>query len=132
MNKKEHQSLRKQWGFKEPWIGVDLDGTLAQSHSWNGYNYIGDPIPKMLNKVKRMIALGRKVKIFTSRVEVGPQAIKPIHRWLKKHGLPKLEVTNIKDSGMVEIWDDLAVKVEGNTGRTCCPYRKNWKVKIIY
>ena len=132
MNKKEHRSLRKKWGFKEPWIGVDLDGTLAESHAWQGYDYIGKPIAREMRRVKRWLKQGKKVKIFTSRVEVGARAIKPIHQWLKKHGLPKLEVTNIKDSGLVEIWDDLAVRVEENTGRTCCRYRKNWKVKIVF
>jgi hypothetical protein len=132
MNKKELQVWRKQWGFREPWLAVDLDGTLAESTSWNGYGHIGEPIPLMLMRVRGWIRQGKTVKIFTSRVEGGSPAIRSIHQWLKKHGLPKLEVTNIKDSGLVELWDDLAVKVEANTGETCCPYKKNWKVKIVY
>lgn len=132
MNKKEHRALREKWGFKEPWIGLDLDGTLAQSHSWLGYNYIGEPILPMFKKVKKWLLDGKTVKIFTSRAEAGKDGIEPIHKWLKKHGLPKLEVTNVKDSGMVELWDDLAVKVQENTGKTCCPYKKNWKMKIVY
>lgn len=133
MNKKEHQDFRKEWGFKEPWIGVDLDGTLAQSISWQGYGHIGEPIPKMVRRIKRWLQQGKRIKIFTSRAEVGEKGIIPIKFWLDKHGLPfGLEITNIKDSGMTELWDDLAVRVEANTGKTCCRYKKNWKVKIVY
>lgn len=132
MTSKEHRNLQKKWGFRPPWIGVDLDGVLAMSVGWNGYDHIGEPIRPMLKRVKRWIKEGRKVKIFSSRAEVGNAGIKPIQEWCVKHGLGKLEVTNIKDSGLVEIWDDLAVRVEENTGKTCCRYRPNWKVKVIY
>ncbi len=42
--------------------------------------------------------------------------IAAIHTWLQDHGLPPLEVTNVKDFGMVELWDDRAVRVRMNTG----------------
>lgn len=132
MTKKEHKALCKQWGFKEPWIGVDLDGVLARSTSWQGYNHIGEPIPRMMRRIRRWLREGKIIKIFTSRAEIGKIGTQPIRRWLRKHNLPQLEITSIKDSGMVELWDDLAVRVEENTGKTCCHYRKNWKVKIIY
>ena len=32
------------------WIGVDLDGTLAEYHGWNG-GAIGEPVPAMLARV---------------------------------------------------------------------------------
>lgn len=133
MTPKEHKALRKKWGFRAPWIGVDLDGVLASSHGgWNGYTYIGEPIRPMLRRVKYWLKQGRRVKIFSSRAEVGKKGIKPIQDWCEKHGLGRLEVTNIKDSGLIEIWDDLAVHVEENTGKICCRYKPNWKTKIIY
>lgn len=132
MKKTIDSELRQKWGFKEPWIGVDLDFTLAKcGPDWQGYHDIGEPIPNMILRVKLWIAQGKRVKIFTSRVEGGKPAIRAIHTWLKAQGLPELEVTNIKDSGMVELWDDLAVKVIKNTGRVCCKYKKNWKVRQI-
>lgn len=134
MNNREMILFRKKCGFKEPWIGVDLDGVLAihPPYQWQGYDWIGEPVPQMIQRVKRWLRAGRKVKIFTARVEGGKWACEVIHRWLVKQGLPKLEITNVKDSGLSEIWDDLAVRVEINTGRTCCPYRKNWKVKKVF
>ena len=55
------------------------------------------------------------VKIFTARAnEKG--AIPYIHKWLKKHGLPKLEVTATKDFDMVGLYDDRCIHVKTNTG----------------
>ena len=99
------------------WIGVDLDGTLAKYESWekNGET-IGEPVPEMLFRVKNWVVNGKTVKIFTARASVSDQ-IPPIKEWCKKHGLGDLEVTNVKDFGMIELWDDRAVAVEMNTGR---------------
>ena len=44
-------------------------------------------------------------------------AITPIKEWCLKHIGQKLEVTNVKDFGMIELWDDRAVQVIPNTGR---------------
>ena len=105
------------------WIGVDLDGTLAEYHGWRGVNHIGEPVPLMLERVKQWLADGKTVKIFTARVSnVDPdrniaEVIKAIHDWCEKHGLPKLVVTNEKDFGMIELWDDRCVQVEMNTGK---------------
>lgn len=128
----QHRALRRKYKFKPPWIGVDLDCCLAVAVGWNGYNYIGEPVPLMVKRVKRWLREGKTVKIFTARVEAGPEAVKTIQDWCEKHGLGRLEVTNVKDSGLLEIWDDLAVRVRENTGKTCCRYRKNWKVKVVY
>ena len=97
------------------WIGVDLDGTLAYFDGWKGADHIGEPIPLMLERVKKWIADGKEVKIFTSRASV-PQQIPPIRLWLKKYGLPDLEITNLKDWEMVELWDDRAIQLIPNTG----------------
>lgn len=99
------------------WIGVDLDGTLAEYHEWEGMDHIGKPVAAMVDRVKAWIEAGRKVKVFTARVS-GPgfdEAI--VHAWLEENGLPKLEVTNVKDFAMIECWDDRCIQVEPNTGR---------------
>lgn len=91
------------------WIGVDFDGTLAHSAS-------GEPIPAMVERVKAMVAKGMRVKIFTARAD-RQEDIDQIASWLCENGFPRLEITNIKDSGMVAFYDDRAVAVERNTGR---------------
>jgi len=103
------------------WIGVDLDGTLAEYHAWMGGNqHIGDPVPAMLARVKLWVAEGKEVRIFTARVShptMGKVAARAIGDWCEKHGLPRLPVTNTKDFGMIELWDDRAVQVEINSGK---------------
>lgn len=98
------------------WRGVDLDGTLAVYEGWKGMEHIGDPVPEMLERVKAWVANGEKVKIFTARVMV-PEAIPFIAAWLEKHGLAGLEITNVKDFAMIELWDDRCIQVVMNTGR---------------
>jgi hypothetical protein len=102
------------------WIGVDLDGTLAEYHRWMGIEHIGKPVPAMLERVKGWLAEGVEVRIFTARVcrpaDRGA-AVRRIGDWCEMHGLPRLTVTNVKDYGMIELWDDRAVRVETNIGR---------------
>jgi hypothetical protein len=97
------------------WIGVDLDGTLAHYSGWAGGS-IGKPIPAMLARVKGWLAEGREVKIFTARAAV-PELIPPIKAWCLEHVGAELEVTCMKDFGMITLYDDRAVQVEMNTGR---------------
>lgn len=104
------------------WIGVDLDGTLAQYDTWRGLDHIGEPVPAMLERVKRWISEGREVKIFTARVAVADagersQVMAKIISWCEEHIGQELEVTNVKDFAMDELWDDRAVQVEKNTGQ---------------
>uniref|UniRef100_A0A6M3LPU0 Polynucleotide kinase n=1 Tax=viral metagenome TaxID=1070528 RepID=A0A6M3LPU0_9ZZZZ len=101
---------------EQGWIGVDLDGTLAEYHRWVAANHIGEPIPKMMARVKEWLAEGKRIKIFTARAGI-PEQTAPIGPWLKKHGLPDLEITNVKDFKMIALWDDRCVRVEPNTGR---------------
>ncbi len=102
------------------WIGVDLDGTLAEYGGWKGPNHIGAPILPMLDRVKRWLADGREVRIFTARACI-PEQVAPIAVWLDRHGIGGLSITNVKDFGMVELWDDRCVQVEPNTGRPVDP-----------
>ncbi len=104
------------------WIGVDLDGTLAEYDHWRGVEHIGAPIPAMVSRVKRWLAEGKDVRIFTARVAERDRrrkllATHYIVRWCEQHIGQPLAVTNVKDFGMVELWDDRAVQVERNTGR---------------
>ena len=102
------------------WIGVDLDGTLAKYHGWKGSEHIGDPVPAMLSRVKLWVTEGKEVRIFTARVShptKGKVAARAIGDWCEKHGLPRLPVTNIKDFGMIELWDDRVVQIEVNSGK---------------
>lgn len=104
----------------EGWIGVDLDGTLAFYDGWKGADHIGDPIPKMMARVRSWIEKGRKVKILTARVSPGKgdeqKCRDAIAAWLERNGLKALEVTHAKDHKMIELWDDRVVQVIPNTG----------------
>jgi hypothetical protein len=100
---------------EDAWIGVDLDGCLARYDKWRGPTKIGEPIPAMVNRIRRWVGHGKKVKIFTARAD-DEKSVNAIHKWLKDHDLPDLEVTNLKDEHMVEMWDDRAVAVAKNTG----------------
>ena len=101
------------------WIGVDLDGTLAEYHGWQGAQHIGPPIPAMVDRVKDWLERGIEVRIFTARVSEDPLGIvvSTIERWCHEHIGRTLPVTNVKDYGMAELWDDRAITVEQNTGR---------------
>lgn len=109
------------------WIGVDLDGTLAEYDEWRGETHIGAPIELMVDRIRVWLAEGYEVRIFTARVANEPVARRPdlgnppirtaIWDWLEKAcSLPRLQITNVKDYRMIELWDDRAVQVVPNTG----------------
>jgi hypothetical protein len=99
------------------WIGVDLDGTLAEYTTWLGPYHIGKPIEPMLARIKAWREAGIEVKIFTARASSNdPTAITAIKNWCKVHVGEELEVTCTKDYQMIELWDDRAVQVIPNTG----------------
>ena len=120
------------------WIGVDFDGTLAHYERWEGPDVVGEPIPAMVERVKRWLAEGRDVRIFTARVSAPDDvedlslaarvkahkrrlearvAHDAIEAWCEKHLGRKLPITCVKDLEMRELYDDRAVTVEMNTGR---------------
>lgn len=98
------------------WIGVDLDGTLAKYDNWESETHIGEPVPLMLNRVRKWIAMGIEIRIVTARAE-RPGAVLAIEGWCRLHLGKTLLVTNKKDFGMLELWDDRCVAVEENTGK---------------
>ncbi len=99
----------------QPWIGVDLDGTLAEATPWKGMSHIGPAVPLMARRVRLWLEKGARVKIVTARAG-DPEGLKATQAWLKANGLPDLEVTDRKDFGMIELWDDRAIQVVQNTG----------------
>ena len=104
------------------WIGVDLDGTLAHYEGFGDGKSIGEPISRMLLRVKAWLNKGKKVKIFTARVSAfhhsrNEKQKKLIKKWSMKHIGQELEVTCTKDFGMIELWDDRAIRIEKNTGK---------------
>lgn len=133
------------------WIGVDLDGTLAHYDGWKGADHIGEPVPAMVERVKRWLAEGKTVKIMTARVYCPPEpstrlfnvdggslpdgsewkawrarkeeadaAEVAIQGWCIRVFGHTLPVTCTKDYGMIELWDDRAVRVVINNGEPCC------------
>lgn len=100
------------------WIGVDLDGTLAEYHGWEGALVIGPPIPKMVEFVKTLLATGKTVKIFTARIDEPRRwdIYDAITEWCKTHLGVVLGITNVKDKYCETIYDDRAVQVRRNTG----------------
>ena len=99
------------------WIGVDLDGTIAEYSGWVGPTHIGAPIPLMVERVKTWLEAGQIVKIFTARVSDGdPYIVEAIEQWCLAHVGKILPITNVKDYQMTELWDDRAVQVVPNTG----------------
>jgi hypothetical protein len=105
------------------WIAVDLDGTLAEYTHWVSETHIGPPIPRMVKRVKRWLKQGYDVRVFTARAcrplssHEGLKVRFAITNWCGEHIGQRLPVTNEKDYEMIEIWDDRAMAVEGNTGR---------------
>lgn len=101
----------------QEWIGIDLDGTLAEYNGWKGADHIGKPIKPMIDRVK---AMDMPVKIMTARVAPGKadsaECRKHVEAWVKEHLGDGIEVTHEKDHLMKELWDDRAVQVEPNTG----------------
>lgn len=107
------------------WIGVDFDGTLARydGHFGSG-DELGAPIPLMVGRVKAWLAKGIEVRIMTARVgcqenddpHFAEHQREIIGDWCEEHVGQRLAVTNKKDFGMVELWDDRAVAVVPNTG----------------
>jgi hypothetical protein len=115
----------------EGWIGVDLDGTLAIYERWGGPDEIGEPVPKMLARVRAWVAEGREVRIMTARAAIADGAIRDvavaaIKDWCLEHVGVVLRVTHEKDLAMAELWDDRAVTVEANTGEVICHPAGAW------
>lgn len=124
--------------MNKAWIGVDFDGTLAEYHGWKDELHVGKPIAPMVERVKRWLAEGREVRIFTARVwpiveviypddvlfwdaenadgKKAAAAVQVIRDWCEAHLGQALPITCVKDYDMIELWDDRCVQVRRNTG----------------
>lgn len=105
------------------YIAVDFDKTLATYDHYRGSNKFGDPIPKMVNRIKKWLAEGKTVKIMTARVsnvnhdrEEIIKTRKALEEWCLKHFGQKLEITCEKDFAMEVLYDDRAIGVVPNKG----------------
>lgn len=104
-------------GEERSWLGVDLDGTLADYSGWS--DEIGEPIPKMIQRVKNWIDEGKEVRILTARGSQEPgkyEQLVKVYEWVKEHIGTPLEVTHKKDPLMKKLYDDRVQRVEANTG----------------
>ena len=103
------------------WVGVDFDRTLCTyDGEWREGRIVGDPIAPMVERVRRWLAAGVDVRIFTARANQEDQHAQ-IEAWCLAHLGRFLPVTATKDWRMVEAWDDAMVSVERGTGRRLAP-----------
>lgn len=98
-------------------IAIDFDGTLID----------GDGIPRKINistgkpkkeaaaAIKFLQDLGYECYVLTSRKEIEWGMIKS---WLREHGFPEMEVTNIKSPSVVYI-DDRGMRFKDNWQDIC-------------
>lgn len=122
-------------------IGVDLDGTLATWNHWVKWNHFGEPILPMVDRVRNWLADGHQVVIFTARMyepvagmvhtckSTGEKFTAAdmdvaIGAWTQRNIGTRLRATCQKDWDMDELWDDKAVQVVPNTGRSLAETHK--------
>ena len=102
------------------WVGFDFDGTISRTDGTGHFQPpypLGEPIPEMLATVKSLLSAGITVKIFTARA-CEPASIPAIQSWTEKHGLGCLDVTNQKDYDLIRFFDDRAIQVVPDQGRS--------------
>lgn len=106
-----------------PWIGFDLDGTLAEYHGWRGIMHIGKPIQRIVDLAKRLHSDGKEIRIVTARVAPGEDPVMTIlaraiiASWCRENLGFVPPITHEKDALMETLYDDRVHAVEQNTGR---------------
>ena len=121
----------------QPWVAVDLDGTLCHFESWQKNCWdLGAPYPRMVARVRALTVAAIPVRIFTARVaatglengvgQVDDQAFADrqramIEAWCVRHVGQAFAVTATKDFSMIEIWDDRAVSI--SDGECATPFQ---------
>ena len=105
--------LHQATGKVDDVIAIDLDSTLVKKQDPFIPLGFGDPIPERWDEVRRAIAAGKNVVIFTARIANDPDgAIKEAIEDLCMEELGQvLPVTNIKTPNMVKFVDDRAEPV---------------------
>jgi hypothetical protein len=112
----EQDSLNLMMGPGK-YAAFDLDGTSAKYEGFRGHDHIGDPIPTMIERIQRFRAEGREVRLFTARASV-PAQIPPVQAWSARHIGEVLPVTCVKDFALGVLYDDRAIQVVPNSGKT--------------
>jgi len=75
-------------------------------------------IPSEKRRIRpRFCLLWDVSEIFSARA-VEPESIPIIQAWAEKHGLGRLEVTNQKDYDLIRFYDDRAIQMLPNQGKT--------------
>jgi hypothetical protein len=97
--------------YHNKWIGVDLDGTLAEHTGYKGEDHVGKPIAPMVKRVRDWLAAGYEVRIFTAR-----RPHPAIRKFCREQFGRILPITSTKDAGMLALWDDRAIGVRRNAG----------------
>lgn len=124
-------------GFEGGHILVDFDGTLAKYDS-GGYRtgHCGEPIPEMVERVKKWLNEGRDVRIFTARRYTGgslrklqesAKDVAAIEVWCGMVFGRVLPIVNQKNMSTDAIFDDIASSVEHNVGSWS---NLNWRYGI--
>lgn len=108
------------------WIGVDMDRTLAYHEEGTGAPTPGEPLYDMVDNVRRWLAAGHDVRIFTARVQdqkLDVQSLEEntrqravINEWCRGVFGRELPITNCKDWHLWVLFDDRACHVFPNTG----------------
>lgn len=106
---------------ERPHYLVDFDRTLAYYESWDVSGpALGRPIMPNVERVKRWLAEGTEVRIFTARASgTNPRRdkdVEAIKLWCMEQFNEILAVVCEKNFATIAILDDLAMAVEPNTG----------------
>jgi hypothetical protein len=102
---------------KDGYIAFDFSGTLAKHKDQTTDKFQpGEPVQNMVDVAKAFLQKGYRVKILTTHAKQ-PENIKTIQDWCVKNlGQKVEEVTNIKKRGMIQLWDDRAIRVDRDKG----------------
>ena len=112
------------------YIAIDLDRTLARyvdnDFLEHGLTHIREPIPEMLERVKKWLVQGHDVRLFTARMWGVTEANQrlaiqmAIESWCYKHLGQALMIID-KDYDMKCLIDDRCVAIEPNSGKLLSP-----------
>jgi TusA-related sulfurtransferase len=113
----DHGIVNDPSSSKDGYIAFDFSGTLAKHKKQTTDKFQpGEPVPNMIAIAKGFLAKGYKIKILTVHAK-HPEAVKTIQDWCVKNLGQKVdEVTNIKKKGMIQFWDDRAIRVVRDQG----------------
>lgn len=100
------------------WFGVDFDRTLTKrtSHDPNfSLAMTGEPNEEVVKEVQKLLTKKIPVRIFTARMHNAlsgknsyEEVVNPIEKWCFQYLGQVLPITCIKDSKMIQLWDDRA------------------------